>query len=216
MALLRASAAASAGDEPDPMVDWLVFISFVGNVTILVAKIVVLAFSLTLSVIGSSLDSLLDIAGGVIIYFSTRAAKKTSLHAFPAGRARAEPVAIVVLSAVMGMAGLLLAREAIASLAAGAPDRDEDEGPDIPSLAVLGINVVYKVTMAWLCGAYEDVSPSMGALAQDHFNDCLTNGAAILAVGLASAYPDLWAADPAFAILLGCYIIWSWVQEGAE
>jgi len=119
LALLRASDDASADEAPDPTVDRLVLASFVGNVLVLLAKIGVLALSFTLSVIGSTVDSLLDIAGGLIIYLSSKEAKRTSLHAFPAGRARAEPVAIVVLSAVMSMAGLLLAREGIGSLARG-------------------------------------------------------------------------------------------------
>jgi hypothetical protein len=53
----------------------------------------------------------------------------------------------------------------------------------------------------------------VSALATDHLNDCLTNTVALIGSGLAAKVPD---ADPAGAIVIGIYIMYSWYNEGRE
>ena len=208
--LSEATGAEDDADTQDNVVARLVMASFVGNTVGFILKLIVAVFSFSLAIVGSTIDSFLDIMGGLIIYMSSQEARKIRPHSFPVGRARVEPVAIIVLSVIMSMAALLLVREAVGVLIAQAGKEPETAEVDPWSLGVLGLNVIYKVVMAWFCAAYADVSPSMSALAQDHLNDSLTTAFALVAVGITSANDSLWIVDPIFAILLGCYIVYTW------
>jgi cation diffusion facilitator family transporter len=58
--------------------------------------------------------------------------------------------------------------------------------------------------------------PTLEALAQDHLNDCLSNGVAAVALLLAVREPQLWFLDPIGAIVISIYIIYSWFTTGKE
>jgi Co/Zn/Cd efflux system component len=58
--------------------------------------------------------------------------------------------------------------------------------------------------------------PTMEALAQDHWNDTLSNGVAALALALAVYDKRLWFLDPIGAMLISFYIIYSWYMTGRE
>jgi cation diffusion facilitator family transporter len=58
--------------------------------------------------------------------------------------------------------------------------------------------------------------PTLEALAQDHWNDCLSNGVAAGALLCAVKAPHLWFLDPIGAILISMYIIYSWFTTGKE
>ena len=58
--------------------------------------------------------------------------------------------------------------------------------------------------------------PTLEALAQDHWNDCLSNGVAAVALLFAVREPTLWFLDPIGAILISLYIIYSWYVTGKE
>jgi divalent metal cation (Fe/Co/Zn/Cd) transporter len=49
---------------------------------------------------------------------------------------------------------------------------------------------------------------------QDHFNDTVSNGLSVLAVGLASTYDSVWWLDPGFAMLFSVFIIVVWANTG--
>jgi cation diffusion facilitator family transporter len=58
--------------------------------------------------------------------------------------------------------------------------------------------------------------PTLEALAQDHWNDCLSNGVAAAALLLAVRQPSLWFVDPIGAVVISVYIIYSWYMTGKE
>jgi cation diffusion facilitator family transporter len=58
--------------------------------------------------------------------------------------------------------------------------------------------------------------PTLEALAQDHWNDALSNLVAAGALFAALIAPDLWFLDPIGAILISLYIIYSWYETGKE
>ena len=58
--------------------------------------------------------------------------------------------------------------------------------------------------------------PTLEALAQDHWNDALSNGVAAIALLCAMRYPSLWFLDPTGAIVISVYIIHSWYSTGKE
>ena len=58
--------------------------------------------------------------------------------------------------------------------------------------------------------------PTIEALAQDHFNDVLSNSVAAVALLFALRSPNLWFLDPVGAIVISIYIIYSWYLTGME
>lgn len=58
--------------------------------------------------------------------------------------------------------------------------------------------------------------PTLEALALDHWNDCLSNLVAAVALLFTLVSPKLWFLDPAGAIIISLYIIHSWYETGKE
>jgi divalent metal cation (Fe/Co/Zn/Cd) transporter len=64
--------------------------------------------------------------------------------------------------------------------------------------------------------ALQLADPTLEALAQDHWNDTLSNGVAAAALIIALYSDSLWFLDPIGAILISLYIIWSWYETGKD
>jgi divalent metal cation (Fe/Co/Zn/Cd) transporter len=60
------------------------------------------------------------------------------------------------------------------------------------------------------------MDPTLEALAQDHWNDALSNGVSAVSLFIAIYYPSLWWIDSVGAIIISLYIIWSWYHTGQE
>jgi len=58
--------------------------------------------------------------------------------------------------------------------------------------------------------------PTLEALAQDHWNDALSNAIAAIALVAVLISKDLWFVDPIGAIIISLYIIYSWYETGKE
>jgi cation diffusion facilitator family transporter len=56
--------------------------------------------------------------------------------------------------------------------------------------------------------------PTLEALAQDHWNDALSNAIAAIALVAVLISKDLWFVDPIGAIIISLYIIYSWYETG--
>jgi cation diffusion facilitator family transporter len=63
---------------------------------------------------------------------------------------------------------------------------------------------------------WQMADPTLEALAQDHWNDCLSNGVAAVALVFAARDRQLWFLDPIGAIVISLYIIYSWFTTGKE
>lgn len=64
--------------------------------------------------------------------------------------------------------------------------------------------------------AVQLADPTLEALAQDHWNDALSNGVAATALLCAVRAPSLWFLDPVGAVIISLYIIYSWYTTGKE
>ncbi|CAD7971419.1 unnamed protein product [Amoebophrya sp. A120] len=146
-----------------------------------------------------------------------------------------------VASAVMGMASLEVIRESIQQLVKQEPSVDMSISANVIVAAIIFIKIVIwrlSKTIAIRTG-----SSSVEAISQDNFNDILSNASAMLFANLGSHFLDeskkpdnggaapstgvehsnpdrpgnsWWMIDPAGAILISMYIIYSWVSLGIE
>ena len=69
-----------------------IHISNVANLLLFAAKVYASIESQSLAVIASTLDSLLDLLSGLILWFTSHAMKKPNHYHYPIGKKRMQPV----------------------------------------------------------------------------------------------------------------------------
>ena len=69
-----------------------IYVSNMANVVLFVAKLYVSIESRSLALIASTLDSLLDLLSGFILWFTANAMRKTNQDRYPIGKNRLQPV----------------------------------------------------------------------------------------------------------------------------
>lgn len=196
------------------------------NVFITVAKLVTYIQTLSLSVLAALVDSVLDIASQMVLsYTEHHSSRSRSSALYPAGAARLEPVGVLTCAALMGMASFEVIKESIENLLAQVPMQDVS----IVSFWSMVFVIFLKLGLLVLCqradtnwskrnssNSFTISDPTLEALAQDHYNDALSNGVAALALLFAMKDSTLWFLDPFGAIAISLYIIHSWVSTGRE
>jgi len=149
-------------------------------------KTVTFVLSLSMSILASLVDSIVDLGAQSVLYYSnTESRASNSLNPeYPAGRSRIEPVGVVIAAAIMGMASIEVVRESFTQLITFNPSVDMT----ISSTCMLiGICIV-KLAVWRYSKAVADKSGSgsVEAIAMDNFNDCLSNFGALMFANLAS------------------------------
>lgn len=78
------------------------------NFLLMIAKVVASVLSGSMSIISSMVDSVVDITSGLVISLSERMIKKRDPYLYPRGRTRLEPLSLILISVIMGMASIQL------------------------------------------------------------------------------------------------------------
>ncbi|TKR68283.1 hypothetical protein L596_024284 [Steinernema carpocapsae] len=187
----------------------LALITLFVNVTLMIIKAVAAYLSGSLSIISSLVDSAVDITSGLVIWLTARAIKKRDPYLYPRGRTRLEPLALILVSVIMGVASLQMIIQSIESIV-----RDTvDPLIDLPTIVIMVSTIIVKFILVLCCRRYKD-DPSIGVLAQDHRNDCVSNTVALLC---AYGAHKLWLyLDPVGAIMVSIYIAITWTFTGIE
>ena len=197
-------------------------VSFVVNLVLLIAKVVAVVESGSISVVSSLVDSVVDLTSGVVIWWSTRAMKTRNRYEYPQGKTKLEPIAIVILSVVMSVASLLLIKESITKIVVFSQDPDAPKpNYDVVTIVITVATVLIKLVLFLLCRKVK--TPLCEALATDHRNDVLSNTVVIICgfIGSEQMYEKsgvlgLEYVDPIGAILISIYIAYSWWETGYE
>lgn len=192
--------------------------SFALNVALTIAKIIATVSSGSMSALASAADSLLDLVSGGVLFLTQRAMSRTDPYKYPEGKARLEPLGVIVFAVVMGMSSVQIIVEAVKRIVTIAT-----EGPSIElgpiTVIILGSTIVFKLVAMLFCQyvAKKHNSTSVDAYAQDHRNDVLTNTVGVVAVVLAAWQPDYLALlDPIGAVIIALWIIASWLSTAME
>lgn len=82
----------------------------------------------------------------------------------------------------------------------------------IVSVSIMVCTVIIKLFLYVYCKRYKE--PSVNVLAMDHRNDCISNTVALICAYLGTKYSYYF--DPAGAIVVSLYILYTWVQTGRE
>ncbi|KAJ9363481.1 hypothetical protein C8Q69DRAFT_178738 [Paecilomyces variotii] len=185
-------------------------INVLANVLLLVAKVVAVTSTHSLSLIASLLDSALDLLCTLIIWSTSKLASWQTASvklAFPAGRQRLRPLGILIFSILMVVSFVQILRESAAKLLPSG-DHHTLTLPPVAIGAMAG-NIVVK----GLVGLYyfRVKNSQVQALVQDCKTDVYFNLSSLLFPFIGHKL-DIWYLDPLGAALLSLYVIYDWAH----
>ncbi|XP_002972349.2 metal tolerance protein 4 isoform X1 [Selaginella moellendorffii] len=182
------------------------------NVILLALKVYATVASGSLAIAASTLDSLLDLLAGGILWFTQWTMKRTDIYNYPIGKLRVQPVGIVVFAAVMATLGLQVLIEGVRQLLDGKPKTHLDMSQSIWMIAIMGTAIVVKLGLFLYCRSFKD--EIILAYAMDHQFDVITNVVGLAAALLADRF--YWWLDPIGAVALAIYTIVNWSKTVFE
>ncbi|TKW13235.1 hypothetical protein SEVIR_5G086900v4 [Setaria viridis] len=181
------------------------------NLILFVTKVVASAESVSMAVIASTLDSLLDLLSGFILWFTAHAMKKPNKYSYPIGKRRMQPVGIIVFASIMGTLGFQVliesGRQLITQEHANFKLKQE-----LWMVGSMSSVAVVKFFLMLYCRTFKN--EIVRAYAQDHFFDVITNSVGLVAALLAVRFK--WWMDPVGAILIALYTITTWARTVLE
>ncbi|XP_068659551.1 metal tolerance protein 4 [Aristolochia californica] len=181
-------------------------VSNIANILLLLFKIYATIKSGSLAIAASTLDSLLDLMAGGILWFTHLSMKNINIYKYPIGKLRVQPVGIVIFAAVMATLGFQVLIQAIEQLIKDEPS---------PKMTTMQLVWLYSIMLGatavklvlWLyCRTSRN--KIVRAYAQDHYFDVVTNVVGLAAAVLGDKF--YWWIDPVGAIILAVYTIANW------
>ncbi|KAG0463747.1 hypothetical protein HPP92_019816 [Vanilla planifolia] len=181
-------------------------ISNIANMVLFAAKVYASVRSGSLAIIASTLDSLLDLLSGFILWFTVFSMQTPNSYQYPIGKRRMQPVGILVFASVMATLGLQIILESIRSLLTNENGFSLNKEQERWVLIIMLSVTVVKLALVIYCRSF--TNQIVKAYAQDHLFDVITNFTGLLAAFLANYIVD-WI-DPLGAIILALYTIKTW------
>ncbi|KAL6980465.1 Metal tolerance protein 11 [Sarracenia purpurea var. burkii] len=181
-------------------------LSNVANMILLATKVYASIRNGSLAIIASTLDSLLDLLSGFILWFTAFSMQTPNPYQYPIGKKRMQPLGILVFASVMATLGLQIILESVRTLLS---DDKEFNLTNEQERWVVGIMLsvtVVKLFLVVYCRSF--TNEIVKAYAQDHFFDVITNIIGLIAALMAKYISD-WM-DPVGAIILALYTIRTW------
>ncbi|KAL8463783.1 hypothetical protein ACS0TY_033652 [Phlomoides rotata] len=176
------------------------------NIFLLAFKIYATVKSGSLAIAASTLDSLLDLMAGGILWFTHLSMKSINIYKYPIGKLRMQPVGIIIFAAVMATLGFQVLIQALEELI-------KDEGSEKMSsnqllyLYVIMLSATGVKFVLWIY-CRSSGNKIVSAYAKDHYFDVVTNVVGLVAAVLGDRF--YWWIDPSGAILLAIYTITNW------
>lgn len=184
------------------------------NIFLLALKIYATVQSGSLAIAASTLDSLLDLMAGGILWFTHRSMKSINIYKYPIGKLRVQPVGIIIFAAIMATLGFQVLIQAVEELIRSSPSDKMNDFQLIWLYAIMLTATGVKLILYIYCRSSGD--EIVRAYAKDHYFDVVTNVVGLVAAVLGDEF--YWWIDPAGAILLAVYTISNWsgtVMENA-
>uniref|UniRef100_A0A0E0KAS5 Uncharacterized protein n=1 Tax=Oryza punctata TaxID=4537 RepID=A0A0E0KAS5_ORYPU len=182
-------------------------ISNYANMILLALKVIYATIkSGSIAIAASTLDSLLDLMAGGILWFTHLSMKSINVYKYPIGKLRVQPVGIIIFAAVMATLGFQVFVQAVEKLIV-------NETPD--KLTPVQLTWLYSIMIfatvvklaLWLY-CRTSGNKIVRAYAKDHYFDVVTNVVGLAAAVLGDMF--YWWIDPVGAIALAVYTITNW------
>ncbi|KAJ9695570.1 hypothetical protein PVL29_010850 [Vitis rotundifolia] len=160
----------------------------------------------SLAIAASTLDSLLDLLAGGILWFTHLSMKNINIYKYPIGKLRVQPVGIIIFAAVMATLGFLVLIEAVEELIKNEPSEKMTAEKFVWLYAIMLTATVVKLALWFYCRS--SGNKIVRAYAKDHYFDVITNIVGLVAAVLGDKF--YWWIDPVGAIILAVYTISNW------
>ncbi|KAH8512419.1 hypothetical protein Peur_056391 [Populus x canadensis] len=190
-------------------------ISNYANVLLLVFKIYATIRTGSIAIAASTLDSLLDLMAGGILWFTHISMRNINIYKYPIGKLRMQPVGIIIFAAVMATLGFQILVLAAEELIEDETHKKMSSNQLFWLYIIMLTATVVKLALWIYCRS--SGNSIVRAYAKDHYFDVVTNVVGLVAAVLGDKY--YWWIDPAGAILLAVYTITNWsgtVIENAD
>ncbi|XP_057485366.1 metal tolerance protein 4-like [Actinidia eriantha] len=176
------------------------------NVLLLAFKIYATVKSGSLAIAASTLDSLLDLMAGGILWFTHLAMKNINIYKYPIGKLRVQPVGIIIFAAVMATLGFQVLIQAVEQLIKDEPSEKMTLEQLIWLYTIMLTATAVKLVLWIYCRS--SGNKIVRAYAKDHYFDVVTNVVGLVAAVLGDEF--YWWIDPVGAIILAVYTITNW------
>ncbi|XP_021859725.1 metal tolerance protein 11 isoform X2 [Spinacia oleracea] len=187
-------------------------ISNIANMILFIAKVYASVQSGSLAIIASTLDSLLDLLSGFILWFTAFSMSTPNPYQYPIGKKRMQPLGILVFASVMATLGLQIILESTRQLLSDESDFSLNKEQEFWLVGIMLSVTLVKLLLVLYCRSF--TNEIVKAYAQDHFFDVITNIIGLIAALLAHYVSD-WM-DPVGAIILALYTIRTWSMTVLE
>jgi cation diffusion facilitator family transporter len=195
---------------------WATGLSLGANLLLLISNSTVFFLTSSLSLLSAAVDSFLDLVSQLLLAIAMRGNHNVDKSRWPLGRARLEPVSIIIVSSLMGSSAFQVVWESLLRIGEGISSGNiQVPALDAPKVGIVSTGIVLKLILYVLCQSLASRSASIGVLAEDHRNDVLANSVA-LGSAIVAANTDLWFFDEVGAILISIYIAHRWLTVGRE
>ncbi|PHT98024.1 Metal tolerance protein 3 [Capsicum chinense] len=187
-------------------------ISNYANILLLALKIYATVKSGSLAIAASTLDSLLDLMAGGILWFTHLSMKSINVYKYPIGKLRVQPVGIIVFAAIMATLGFQVLIQAVEQLVENKPPEKMTLNQLAWLYSIMLTATVVKLALWLYCrSSRNDI---VRAYAKDHHFDVVTNVVGLIAAVLGDKF--YWWIDPAGALILAIYTITNWTGTVIE
>ncbi|XP_045821652.1 metal tolerance protein 4-like [Trifolium pratense] len=187
-------------------------VSNYANIVLLILKTYATIRSGSIAIAASTLDSLLDLMAGGILWFTHIAMKNINIYQYPIGKLRVQPVGIIVFAAVMATLGFQVLFTAVKQLIENSPGEKMTAEQLIWLYSIMIFATVVKLILWFYCRS--SGNKIVRAYADDHHFDVVTNVVGLVAAILGDKF--YWWIDPVGAILLAIYTITNWSRTVME
>uniref|UniRef100_A0ACD5T9I7 Uncharacterized protein n=1 Tax=Avena sativa TaxID=4498 RepID=A0ACD5T9I7_AVESA len=187
-------------------------LSNIANMVLFAAKVYASIRSGSLAIIASTLDSLLDLLSGFILWFTAFSMQTPNPYRYPIGKRRMQPLGILVFASVMATLGLQIILESTRSLISEGGEFRLTKEQEMWVVDIMLAVTLVKLLLVIYCRSF--TNEIVKAYAQDHFFDVITNIIGLVAALLAN-YFEGWI-DPVGAIILAIYTIRTWSMTVLE
>ncbi|CAA7401299.1 unnamed protein product [Spirodela intermedia] len=181
-------------------------VSNYANVVLLIFKIYATVRSGSLAIAASTLDSLLDLMAGGILWFTHLSMKSINIYKYPIGKLRVQPVGIIIFAAIMATLGFQVLVRAVEQLIQDEPAKKMTGEQLIWLYSIMLTATVVKLALWIYCRS--SGNKIVRAYAKDHYFDVVTNVVGLAAAVLGDKF--FWWIDPVGAIILAVYTITNW------
>ncbi|ONL95746.1 Putative metal tolerance protein C3 [Zea mays] len=167
-------------------------ISNYANIVLLALKVYATIKSGSIAIAASTLDSLLDLMAGGILWFTHLSMKSINVYKYPIGKLRVQPVGIIIFAAVMATLGFQVFIQAVEKLVVNeAPDK-LNQVQLLWLYSIMIFATIVKLGLWLYCRT--SGNKIVRAYAKDHYFDVVTNVVGLAAAVLGDRF--YWWIDP--------------------